>query len=181
MEMDEEAAVVTSSRALATAPRPGAGNQFALVEEFPNVKSVSDLPSLNVEDAPSERSGVEGRLAQPELENRILLDQAVMAKQTMMKHAEHIRRLEETMHAICELILEARPQEEEQRGRAQEPTGPTQVGSSPAPEVIMSGEQFLMPPPAPQLLAQHSAQCPSVGQWQGHASHPTGLQRQQPL
>ena len=74
MEMDEEVAAVTSSGAQATAPSPGACNRFALVEEFLNVKSVPDPPSQNVKDTPSEHSGVEGRLAQLEWENKILVD-----------------------------------------------------------------------------------------------------------
>ena len=88
--MDEEAAAVTSCCARATAPSPGAGNWFAMVEEFPNVKSVWDPPSRNAEDAPSEHSGVGGRPAQLERENKILLDPAVVAKQTMVNNAEHI-------------------------------------------------------------------------------------------
>ena len=95
MEMDEEAAGAMISDARATAPSRGADNRFALVEEFPNTKSVSDPSSPNVEDAPSERSGVEGRLAQLEWENKVLLDQMVVAKQTMLKHAEHIRKLQQ--------------------------------------------------------------------------------------
>ena len=101
MGMDEEAAAATSSGAQATAPSPGTGNWFALVEEFPNVNSVPDPPSPNVADALSEHSVVEGRLAQLEWENKILLDQAVVTKQTMLKHAEHIRKVERTMGAIC--------------------------------------------------------------------------------
>ena len=168
MEMDEEAPAVTTSGAPATAPSPGTDNWFELVEEFPNVKSVSDPPSPNVEDAPSEHSGVEGRLAQLEWGNKILLNQAVATKQTMLKFAEHIRKLERTMRAFYELILEARPKEESPK-----PTGPApQVGLLPPREVIMRGEPFPMPPPAQQLLAQHSAQ---VEQWQGHANPPTGL------
>ena len=169
MEMDEEAAAVTSSGPRATAPSPGKGNRFALVEEVPNVKSVSDPPSLNVEDAPSEHSGLEGRLAQLEWENKIPLDQAVVTKQTMLKHAEHTRKLERTMRATCELILEARPKEEE----APKPTGPApQAGLPLPPKVIMRGEPFCIPPPAPQLLVQHSTY---AEQWQGQADPPTGL------
>ena len=74
MEMDVEAAAVTSSGGRTTAPRPGAGKRFALVEEFWNVKSASDPPSQNMEDAPSEQLVVEGQLAQQEWEIRILLD-----------------------------------------------------------------------------------------------------------
>ena len=91
---------------------PETGNRFALVEEFRNVKSVSDPPSPNVADAPSEHSRVEGCLAQLECENKILLDQAVVTKQTMLKHAEHLHKLQRTMRATCEFILEARPKEE---------------------------------------------------------------------
>ena len=36
-----------------------------------------------------------------------------MTNQIMRKHAEHIRKLEQTMRTICELILEASPKEEE--------------------------------------------------------------------
>ena len=103
---------MTISGARAAAASRGTGNRFVLVEEFPNVKSVSDPPFTNVDDAPSEHSVVEGRLAQLEWENKILLDQAVVTKQTMLKHAEHISKLAQTMRAICELILEARPKEE---------------------------------------------------------------------
>ena len=46
LEIDQEEAVVTSSGARATAPSPGTGNWFALMGEFPNVKSVSDPPRL---------------------------------------------------------------------------------------------------------------------------------------
>ena len=72
--MDEEAAVATNSDARATAPSPGTGNRLALLEELLNVKSVFDPPSPNVEDAPSEHSVVEGRLAQLEFKHKILLD-----------------------------------------------------------------------------------------------------------
>ena len=126
--MEEEGAAARSSGARAPAPSPGTGNRFALVEKFPNVKSVSDPLSPNVEDAASEHSGVEGRLAQLEWENKILLSQAVVTKQTMLKHAEHIRKVERTMRAIFELIREARPKEEEDRKpRGQAP----QVGLPP--------------------------------------------------
>ena len=97
--MYEEAAAVVNSGAWATAPSPGTGNLFALVEEFLNIRSVSDPPSRNAEDAPSEHSGVEGRLAQLDWEDKILLDKAVVTKQTMLKHAEHISKLERTMRA----------------------------------------------------------------------------------
>ena len=94
---------------------------------------------------------------------------AVVTKQTRTKHAEHIRTLERTMRAICELIFKARP-------KVQEPTGRTQqVGLLPPLEVMMRGESFPMPPPVPQLLAQRSAQPQSAKQWQEHASPPTGL------
>ena len=111
IEMDEEAAAVTSSGTRATAASLGSGNRFVLVEEFLNVRSVSDPPSPDVEDAASEHSGVEGRLAQLEWEKNPL-DQAVVTKQTMLQHAEHICKLERAMLALCELILEARPKEE---------------------------------------------------------------------
>ena len=148
MEMDKEAAAVTTSGARATVPSPVTGNRFALVEEFTNVKSVSDPPSPNVEDAPSEHSGVGWRLAQMGLENKILLDQAVVTKQTMLKHAEHIRKLERTRRAVCELIPKVHPKGAE----SPKPTRPgTQVGLPPRLEVIMRGEPFPMPPPAPQF------------------------------
>ena len=167
--MDEEEAATRSSGARATAPRPRTGKRFEVVEEFLNVNSVSDPLSPNVEDAASEHSGVEGCLAQLEWENKILLDQAVVTRETMLKHAEHIRKVEQTMRAIFELIPEARPKEEEDR----KPRGSApQVGLPPPPEVIMRGEPFFMPRPAPQLLVQHSAH---AEQWQGQADPPTGL------
>ena len=110
--MDGKAAAVMSSGARATAPHSRNRPPVLLVEEFRNVKSVSDPLSPNVDDALSEQSGVEGCLAQLERDNKILTDQAVVTKQTMLSHAEHIRSLERTMRAICELILEARPREE---------------------------------------------------------------------
>ena len=169
MGKDEDTGAATSSGAQATAPSPGTGNWFALVEEFPNVKSVSDPPSPNMEDAPSEHSGVEGRLTHLEWEDKILLDQAIVTKQTMLKHAEHIRKLERTMRAICELILQARPKEEE----ARKVTGPApEVGLLPPTDVIVCGEPFAMPPPAPQFLAQY---CALAEQWQGQANPPTGM------
>ena len=125
MEKDEETAAVTSSGARATVLSPGTGSGFVLVEEFRNVKSVLDAPSPNLEDDPSEHSGVEGRLAQLECSNKILLDQAVVTKQTMLKHAEHIRKLKRTLWAICDLKLAARRKKEE----VPKPTGPApQVG-----------------------------------------------------
>ena len=68
-----------------------------------------------MEDAPSEYSGVERRVIELEWENKILLDQPVGAKQTLIKHTEHIRKLERTLRTICELILEARTKDEETR------------------------------------------------------------------
>ena len=148
MEMDEGAAAVMNSGARAKSPCPGAGNRFALEEEFQNVKNVSEPPSPNVDDAPNEHPVVKGRLAQLEWEDRILLDQAIVTKQTILKHAEHICKLERTMRAICELILEARPNEE-----VPKPTGPTpELGLPKPPEVIMRRDSFCMPPPAPQVM-----------------------------
>ena len=57
-----------------------------------------------MEDAPSEHSGEKEHLAQLEWENTFLLNQAVVIKQTMLKHAEHIPTLERTLRAMCELI-----------------------------------------------------------------------------
>ena len=152
MEMDEEAAVVTSSGARDRAPSPGTGQRFALVRRSRTSRACRT---------------VEGRVTQLERENKILLDQAVVTKQTMLKHAERILKLERTMRAICELIPEARPKEEE----APKPTGPApQVGLPPPPEVIMRGEPFPMPPPAPQLMLQSSA---NAEQWQRQANPPT--------
>ena len=70
---------------------------------------MSDPLFLNVGDAPSEHPSVEGWLAQLQWEKQILLDQALRNKQMMLKHAEHIRKLDRTMRVICELILEACP------------------------------------------------------------------------
>ena len=119
---------------------------------------------------------MEGRLAQLACENKRLLDQAFVTKQTMVKHAERIRKLERTVRAICELVLESRPKEEETRGAALRPKGPTpQVGLSPPQEVTMREEPFPMPPPTPQLLAQQSAQPQPAEQWRGHGNPSTGL------
>ena len=109
MLMDKEPSAVTSLGARATGPSLGASNRFALVGKFPDGKSVSDPLFPNVKDAPSEYSGVAERLAQLEWKNQILLDQAVMVKQTMLKHAEDIREFDWGMWAICDLIPEARP------------------------------------------------------------------------
>ena len=73
MKVDEEAAAVRSLGARTTDPSPSAGNRFPLVEELLNVKSVSDPPSPNVKDAPSEHSGAEERLAQLQSEKEVLL------------------------------------------------------------------------------------------------------------
>ena len=65
-----------------------------------------------------------GRASGPaEVGNKILLDQGIVTKQTMLKHAEHICKMERNMRAICEFILEARPKEEEPRVAMQKPTG----------------------------------------------------------
>ena len=40
-------------------------------------------------------------MAQLECEIKILVDQALVTKQTMLKRAEHIRKLERTMRAFC--------------------------------------------------------------------------------
>ena len=48
-----------------------------------------------------------------------------MAKQTRKKHAERRHNVERTMRAICELILELRPKEEEPRRAALKPAGQT--------------------------------------------------------
>ena len=90
---------MTSSSTRATAASLGSGNRFVLVEEFSNVRTVSEPPSPDVEDAPSEHSGVEGRLAQLDWEKNPL-GQAVVTKQTVLQHAEHIRKLERAMRAI---------------------------------------------------------------------------------
>ena len=140
------------------------------MEEVLNVKSVSEPCnnplSPNMEDAPSEQSCVEGRLAQLDWENKIVLDQAVVTKQRILNHAEHIRQLERTLRAICGLILESQPKEEEPRGGTQKPTGAIpQVGLPLPPEVIMRRESFPMQPTAPQPLER----------WQGLANPPTGL------
>ena len=159
---------MTNSGARNTAPCAGTGNWFALLDEFPNVKSMLHAPSPNVEDAASEHSGVEGPLAQLEWEYEILLDQAVVMKQTLLRHTENIGKLERTMCEIFELILEARQKEESPK-----PTGPApRVGQPPPPEVIMRGESFPMPPPAPQILVQHSAHAKP---WREHANPFTGL------
>ena len=99
--MDEEAATMTSSDAQVRTPSSGADRRLALVHEFPNVKTVSDPRSPNVEDAPSERVGVEERLGELEWENKILPDQAVLAKQTLKKHAKQICKQKRTTRAIC--------------------------------------------------------------------------------
>ena len=76
-------------------------------------------------DAPSEHSDEQPWLVQLEPENKILLDQAVVTKQAVLKHAEQIRKLERTMREIWELKLEARQEEEKTRGAIQKPMGPT--------------------------------------------------------
>ena len=80
MEMDEEAAAMTSWGARATAPRPRGNGRFSLAEEFPHIKSVSQPPSPKMDATPSEHSAVGGRLAQLEREKQTLLGQAVVAK-----------------------------------------------------------------------------------------------------
>ena len=60
--MDEKVAALKSLGARAPAPNPSAIGWFALLEEFWNIKSVSDPLFPNVEDMPSERSGGAGRL-----------------------------------------------------------------------------------------------------------------------
>ena len=49
------------------------------------------------------------------------------------------------------------------------------AGLPPPPEVIMRGEPFRLPPPAPPLLAQRSTQPQFAEQRQRHADPPTGL------
>ena len=83
-----------SSSAWLPAHSPGRHRRFALVEEFGNNKSVSDSPSPNVEDKPREHLGVEGRLPQLELEHKILLDQAVVAKQTLTAVSQSLHELQ---------------------------------------------------------------------------------------
>ena len=94
MEIDEEAAGVTRSGARATAPCPKTGDPFCAGGGVPERQN--RVRSPNVEDAPSEHSGVEGRLPQLEWQNKILVD----SKQTMLKHAEHIPKLEQIMRAM---------------------------------------------------------------------------------
>ena len=137
--MDEEAAAMMSSGPRPPVPSPGAGGRLTLVEELPSVKIVSEPPSPNLEDAPSERVGVERRLPQLEWETKILWFQAIVAKQTLKKHMKHICHLDPTMRAMCELIVESRSSEEEARSPTQKPTGPSPQVGLPVPlEMIIS-------------------------------------------
>ena len=84
--MEKEVAALMSSGAQTRAASPGANGRCALVEEFPNTKSVFDPPSAKVDDGFSEHWAVEGPLSQLEGENKIVLDEAIVAKQTPKKH-----------------------------------------------------------------------------------------------
>ena len=89
---------------------PGSQHRFALVEESPNTERVSDSLSPNMEGAPSKRLAVAGWLTRPGWHNTILMDHAVVAKQTLKNHSEQIGKSERTMRAIYELILDSHPE-----------------------------------------------------------------------
>ena len=135
----------------------------------PIVKSVLDPPFSSVEDAPSEHSRVEGRLAKLEWENKIFLGQVVVTKHT----------------EACEAYLQVRADHAgnlrvdtrtpPKRGGPKFTVSTPEVELPPPLEVIMHAKPVAMPPPAAQLLAQHSAQPQAAGQSHGHANLPTGL------
>ena len=79
---------------------------FCAVGGVPDRQKCVRPPSPNVEDTSSEHSGVEGRRPQLESENKILLGQGVVTKQTILTHAVGIRKVGRTVRAICEWLLE---------------------------------------------------------------------------
>ena len=123
-----------------------------------------------MEEAPSERLRCGNWLLQLEWENKMLLDQAVVARQTLKNHLELIDKLEQTTRPIYELVNDLHPKGEEPCSAAQMPIGRSaQVGPSPPPEVIMRRKPFSM------TLAQQPIQPQLAEQKQEYANPPAGL------